>query len=101
MTKSGRSIRRSFARVPISTLLKPVTNEAAYLSNEVARLRKRGPIPLVSIESGNSPQMIKSNYWDLKRPDEGFKWFGITLPIAAERRQEPFLMHLPLTSFGH
>ena len=57
-------------------------------------------IPLVSIESGNSPQMIKSNYWDLKRPDEGFKWFGIKLPIPAARRQEPFLMHLPLTSFG-
>jgi hypothetical protein len=57
-------------------------------------------IPLVSIESGNSPQMIKSNYWDLKLPDEGFKWFGITLQIPAERRQEPFLMHLPLTSFS-
>jgi hypothetical protein len=57
-------------------------------------------IPLVSIESGNSPQMIKSNYWDLKRPDEGFKWFGITPPIPAERRQEPFLTHLPLTSFS-
>ena len=57
-------------------------------------------IPLVSIESGNSPQMIKSNYWDLKRPDEGFKWFGVKLPIPASRRQEPFLMHLPLTAFA-
>jgi hypothetical protein len=57
-------------------------------------------IPLVSIESGNSPQMIKSNYWDLKRPDEGFKWFGVNLPIPASRRHEPFLMHLPLTAFA-
>jgi hypothetical protein len=57
-------------------------------------------IPLVSIESGNSPEMIKSNYWDLKRPDEGFKWFGINLPIPAQRHQEPFLMHLPLTAFA-
>jgi hypothetical protein len=45
MTKSGRSIRRSFARVPISTLLKPVTNEAAYLSNEVARFEETGAYP--------------------------------------------------------
>jgi integrase len=57
-------------------------------------------IPLVSIESGNSPEMIKSSYWDLKRPDEGFKWFGINLPIPAQRHQEPFLMHLPLTAFA-
>jgi hypothetical protein len=57
-------------------------------------------IPLVSIESGNSPQMVKSNCWDLKRPDEGFNWFGVKLPIPASRRQEPFLMHLPLTSFS-
>jgi hypothetical protein len=57
-------------------------------------------IPLVSIESGNSPEMIKSNYWDLKRADEGFKWFGINLPIPAQRHREPFLMHLPLTAFA-
>jgi len=30
----------------------------------------------------------------------GNKWLGITLQIPAERRQEPFLMHLPLTSFS-
>jgi hypothetical protein len=69
----------------------------SFCSYRVAITRN---IPLVSIESGNSPQMIKSNYWDLKRPEEGFKWFGTTLPILAERRQEPFLMHLPLTSFS-
>jgi hypothetical protein len=44
--------------------------------------------------------MIKSNYWDLKHPEEGFKWFGINLPIPAQRHQEPFLMHLPLTAFA-
>ena len=55
-------------------------------------------IPLVSIESGNSVQMIKRCYWDVKHFDEGLRWFGLTLPIPVERRQEPFLM--PLTSFG-
>jgi hypothetical protein len=52
-------------------------------------------IPLVNIDIGNSPEMIKSNSWDLKRPDEGFKWFGINLPIPSRRHQEPFLMRLP------
>ena len=35
--------------------------------------------------------MIKSNYWDLKHPEEGFKWFEINLPIPAQRHQEPFI----------
>ena len=55
-------------------------------------------IPLVSIESGNSVQMIKRCYWDVKRFDEGLRWFGLTLPIPVKRRMEPFLM--ALTSFG-
>ena len=62
------------------------------------RVAITGNIPLVSIESGNSVQMIKRCYWDVKHFDEGLRWFGLTLPIPVERRQEPFLM--PLTSFG-
>jgi hypothetical protein len=62
------------------------------------RIAITGNIPLVSIESGNSVQMIKRCYWDVKHFDEGLQWFGLTLPIPVERRQEPFLM--PLTSFG-
>ena len=62
------------------------------------RVAITGDIPLVSIESGNSVQMIKRCYWDVKHFDEGLRWFGLTLPIPVERRQEPFL--LPLTSFG-
>jgi len=62
------------------------------------RVAITGDIPLVSIESGNSVQMIKRCYWDVKHFDEGLRWFGLTLPIPVERRQEPFLM--PLTSFG-
>ena len=62
------------------------------------RVAITGDIPLVSIESGNSVQMIKRCYWDVKHFDDGLRWFGLTLPIRVERRQEPFLM--PLTSFG-
>ena len=62
------------------------------------RVAITGDIPLVSIESGNSVQMIKRCYWDVKHFDEGLRWFGLTLPIPVKRRQEPFLM--PLTSFG-
>ena len=62
------------------------------------RVAITGDIPLVSIESGNSVQMIKRCYWDVKHFDEGLRWFGLTLPIPVERRQEPFLMQL--TSFG-
>ena len=63
------------------------------------RVAITGDIPLVSIESGNSVQMIKwCYYWDVKHFDESLRWFGLTLRIPVERRQEPFLM--PLTSFG-
>jgi integrase len=62
------------------------------------RVAITGDIPLVSIESGNSVQMIKRCYWDVKHFDEGLRWFGLTLPIPVKRRQEPFLM--PLMSFG-
>jgi hypothetical protein len=58
------------------------------------RLAITGDIPLVSIESGNSVQMIKRCYWDVKHFDEGLRWFGLTLRIPVERRQEPFLMPL-------
>ena len=62
------------------------------------RVAITGNIPLVSIESGNSPAMIKRCYLDVKRFDEGLKWFELALPIPVGRRQEPFLM--PLLSFG-
>ena len=65
---------------------------------ELYRVAITGNIPLVSIESGNSVQMIKRCYWDVKHFDEGLRWFGLTLPIPVKRRQEPFLM--PLASFG-
>jgi hypothetical protein len=59
-----------------------------------------GDIPLVSTESGNSVQMIKRCYRDVKHFDEGLRWFGITLPISMQRCQEPFLKDLPRTSFS-
>ena len=54
------------------------------------RVAITGNIPLVSIESGNSPAMIKRCYLDVKRFEEGLKWFEIALPIPVGRRQEPF-----------
>jgi integrase len=56
-------------------------------------------IPLVSTESGNSPAMIKRCYWEVKHFDEGLRWFGLPLPIPAQRCQEPFLKDLPQTLF--
>ena len=64
------------------------------------RVAITGDIPLVSTESGNSVQMIKRCYWDVKHFDEGLRWFGITLPISMQRCQEPFLKDLPRTSFS-
>jgi integrase len=49
------------------------------------RVAITGDIPLVSTESGNSPAMIKRCYWEVKHFDEGLRWFGLTLPIAAQR----------------
>ena len=46
------------------------------------RVAIAGDMPLVSIESGNSLQMIKRCYWDVKHFDEGLRWFGLTLPIT-------------------
>ena len=63
------------------------------------RVAITGDIPLVSTESGNSVQMIKRCYGDVKHFDEGLRWFGITLPISMQRCQEPFLKDLPQTSF--
>jgi integrase len=63
------------------------------------RVAITGDIPLVSTESGNSPAMIKRCYWEVKHFDEGLRWFGLTLPIAAQRCQEPFLKDLQQTSF--
>ena len=63
------------------------------------RVAITGDIPLVSTESGNSPAMIKRCYWEVKHFDEGLRWFGLTLPIPAQRCQEPFLKDLPQTSF--
>ena len=62
------------------------------------RVAITGDIPLVSTESGNSVQMIKRCYWDVKLFDEGLRWFGITVPISMQRCQEPFLKDLPRTS---
>ena len=64
------------------------------------RVAITGDIPLVSTESGNSVQMIKRCYWDVRHFDEGLRWFGITLPISMQRCQEPFLKDLPRTSFS-
>jgi hypothetical protein len=64
------------------------------------RIAITGDIPLVSTESGNSVQMIKRCYWDVKHFDEGLRWFGIILPISMQRCQEPFLKDLPRTSFS-
>jgi integrase len=64
------------------------------------RVAITGDIPLVSTESGNSVQMIKRCYWEVKHFDEGLRWFGITLPISMQRCQEPFLKDLPRTSFS-
>ncbi|HZC59172.1 MAG TPA: hypothetical protein VE154_04190 [Chthoniobacterales bacterium] len=64
------------------------------------RVAITGDIPLVSIECGNSVQMIKRCYWDVKHFDERLRWFGITLPISMQRCQELFLKDLPRTSFS-
>jgi integrase len=64
------------------------------------RVAITGDIPLVSTESGNSVQMIKRCYWEIKHFDDGLRWFGITLPISMQRCQEPFLKDLPRMSFG-
>lgn len=37
----------------------------------------------VSLEAGNSPRMVFSNYRELVRAADAEKWFGIT-PVAVE-----------------
>jgi hypothetical protein len=62
------------------------------------RVAITGNVELTSLESGNSPAMIRRCYLDLKDWEEGIAWFGLTIPVPQEKRHEPFLR--PLISFG-
>jgi hypothetical protein len=64
-----------------------ITWECLKWIGELYRVAITGDIPLVFIEAGNSVQMIKRCYWDVKQFDEGLRWFGLTFPIPVERRR--------------
>jgi integrase len=53
----------------------------SYISYRVAQTQN---VAQVSLEAGNTPQIVFSNYRELVRPVEAEKWFGIVPPTAPE-----------------
>ncbi len=51
------------------------------------RVAQLGDVAKVSLEAGNSPRMVFSNYHELVRAADAEKWFGIT-PDAMEAVKE-------------
>ena len=55
----------------------------SYISYRVAQTQN---VAQVSLEAGNTPQIVFSNYRELVRPVEAEKWFGI-VPQATSQPQ--------------
>ena len=58
----------------------------SFVSYRVASIKN---VPQVAYESGNSPQIIDSNYRELVTPQEAKKWFSIMPPKKSSRRKKP------------
>ncbi len=71
----------------------------SFISYRVAQVHD---VAKVSLEAGNSPRMVFSNYRELVRPVDAEKWFGVTheaveaVKAAREKAAEEKIVRLPV-----
>ena len=73
----------------------------SFISYRVAQIQD---VAKVSLEAGNSPRMVFSNYRELVRPVDAEKWFGITpesveaIKAARQKAAAEKIMPLPIVA---